>query len=63
MSGFVQCAVAELENIEEVRVTARWTEESLLKLTVAVTALSACQIQMLGLANLKDVSRFTPSSS
>ena len=66
LAGFVgttlplMSAVAQQSNIEEIFVTARKREEKLLETPVAVSAVTAKDIEALGLANLNDVTKATP---
>jgi iron complex outermembrane receptor protein len=53
--GFAQQA-----QLEEIIVTARKREESLQELPMSVTAISAEQIEKLGIRNLDDITRYTP---
>ncbi|MCU0761230.1 MAG: TonB-dependent receptor [Steroidobacteraceae bacterium] len=53
-------AVDESSGLEEVIVTARKREETLLEVPVAVTALSATDIDQRGIENLNDVALFVP---
>jgi outer membrane receptor protein involved in Fe transport len=55
--------VAALLPIEEIIVTARKREESILEVPVAVTAFSADDIEQLGLNDITDIARFTPGFS
>jgi iron complex outermembrane receptor protein len=51
---------AEAGQLEEIIVTARKREESLQELPMSVTAISAEQIERLGIRNLGDITRYTP---
>jgi iron complex outermembrane receptor protein len=53
--GFAQQA-----QLEEITVTARKREESLQELPMSVTAISAEQIERLGIRDLADITRYTP---
>jgi iron complex outermembrane receptor protein len=53
--GFAQQA-----QLEEITVTARKREENLQELPMSVTAISAEQIERLGIRNLDDITRYTP---
>ncbi len=55
-----ESAAAEVVGLEEVVVTARKREETLLEVPVAVTALTATDIEQKGIENLNDVALFTP---
>jgi iron complex outermembrane receptor protein len=51
---------AQQLQLEEITVTARKREESLQEIPLSVTAISAEQIDRLGIRNLEDITRYTP---
>jgi iron complex outermembrane receptor protein len=55
-----QVAVLGGSSLEEVVVTARKREETLIDIPVSVSVLSAKEIEVKGIQNLQDVARFTP---
>ncbi|MES2033469.1 MAG: TonB-dependent receptor [Pseudomonadota bacterium] len=58
-SAFAQDTGAVSE-LEEIVVTARKTSESLIDVPMAVTAISAAQIEERGIADVQDIASFTP---
>jgi iron complex outermembrane receptor protein len=61
--AWAQVPVADIQTIDEITVTVRKREETMLEVPVAVTAMTARSIEELGVRQLNDVARHTPGFS
>ena len=59
-SSNAETAASGQTNLEEIIVTARKRQETLLNVPISMTAVSAAKVEALGIQNLADLSKFTP---